>query len=67
MIEIVVSSETLKVVIPKEIRSQARLHLGDIWRNEFAGSSHFVMEITEPVKDFVEKVKLDRNNILVYR
>ena len=66
MIEIIVSSETLKIIIPKEMRSEAPLQLRDIWRDEFARSSNPVLELTEPVKDFVEKVKLGRNDILIY-
>lgn len=67
MIEIVVSSETLKVVIPKENSLEAPLQLGNIWRDEFAGRLNFVVEITEPIKEFLEKIKLGRSNILVYR
>lgn len=67
MIEMTVSSETLKVMIPVEIRVEAHLRLQEIWRDEFIDRANFVMELSESVKAFIEKVKLDRNNILVYR
>lgn len=38
MIELVVSSESLKVVIPKENRWEAPFQLKTIWREEFAGN-----------------------------
>jgi len=66
MIEIVVSVETLKIIIPEEMRAEAPHHLGNIWRDEFAGRSHLAVELTEPIKVFIEKVKLNRNPILIY-
>lgn len=66
MIEIVVSVETLKIIIPEEMRAEAQHHLINIWHNEFAGRSNLIVEFTEPIKAFIEKVKLSRNQILIY-
>lgn len=66
MIEIIVSAETLKIIIPEEMRAEAQRYLRDIWRDEFAGRSNLVVELTEPIKEFIEKVKLSRNQILIY-
>ena len=66
MIEIVVSAETLKIVIPEEMRAEAQHHLSNIWRDEFAGRLNLAVELTEPIKAFIERVKLSRNQILIY-
>lgn len=66
MIEIIVSAETLKIIIPEEMRAEAQRYLRDIWRDEFAGRSNLIVELTEPIKEFIEKVKLSRNQILIY-
>ncbi len=66
MIEIIVSAETLKIIIPEETRAEAQRYLRDIWRDEFAGRSNLIVELTEPIKEFIEKVKLSRNQILIY-
>ena len=66
MIEIVVSEETLKIIIPEEMKAEARRHLGNIWRDEFAGRLNLVVELTEPIKAFIENVKLNHKPILIY-
>jgi hypothetical protein len=66
MIEIVVSVETLKIIIPEELKAEAQHHLSNIWRDEFTGRSNLIVELTEPIKAFIEKVKLSRNQILIY-
>ncbi|MCL4301389.1 MAG: hypothetical protein KJ077_37155 [Anaerolineae bacterium] len=66
MIEIVVSAEMLKIIIPEEMKAEARHHLGNIWRDEFAGRSNLAVELTKPIKAFIENVKLSRNPILIY-
>lgn len=63
---ITITPATVHVSIPPELKGQAPLLLQDIWREEFAHRSHFILEMTQAVKVFVEQAKLNPY-ILVYR
>lgn len=65
MIQITVLPNALRVLIPTEMKSEAPRQLKAIWRDEFDSKSDFILELTDPVKEFVEKAKLNCH-ILVY-
>lgn len=58
MITINVLPTVLRISIPTEMQSQAPILLADIWRDELNTHSAFLVELTESVKQFVEKAKL---------
>lgn len=62
---IVMGTNLLRVPIPGDLQLQAPLLLAPIWRDEFANTSDIIVEMTEPVKQFVETALLNRH-ILVY-
>ncbi len=63
---IMITPATVHISIPPELRGQARLLLQDIWRDEFTYQPYFILEMTQSVRNFVEKAKLNPT-ILVYR
>ncbi|GAB4431276.1 MAG: hypothetical protein Fur0044_28830 [Anaerolineae bacterium] len=63
---ITITPATAHVSIPLELKGQAPLLLQDIWRDEFAQQSHLILEMTQAVRNFIEKAKLNPT-ILVYR
>lgn len=63
---IMITPATVHISIPPELKGQARLLLQDIWRDEFAHQTHFILEMTQAVRNFIEKAKLNPT-ILVYR
>ncbi len=65
MITATVLPNILRVSIPREMRREAPILLSDIWRAEFADKIGFMMEMTEPVREFLEKAKFNWH-ILVY-
>jgi|GEM_PF-4052696 len=64
--QITITPATAHVSIPPELKGQAPLLLQDIWRDEFAQQSHLILEMTQAVKTFVERAKLNPA-FLVYR
>lgn len=66
MITIDVLSNFLRISVPTEMKSQAPIVLADIWRDEFNNGATFRVELTETVKRFIEKAKLNFS-ILVYQ
>lgn len=63
---ITITPATAHVSIPPELKGQAPLLLQDIWRDEFAHQPYFILEMTQAVRNFIEKAKLNPT-ILVYR
>jgi hypothetical protein len=59
MIKIIISSSVLRVTIPTNMKSQAPLVLGAIWRDTFTDRSEFTLEMNEPIKAFIERAKLN--------
>ena len=65
MIKITILSSILRVTIPTNMKSQAPLVLGAIWCDTFTDRLEFNIEMSEPIKAFIEKAKLNPQ-ILVY-
>lgn len=64
--EITITPATVHISIPPELKPHAPHLLGDIWQDEFAHRCQFMVEMTQAVRAFVEKAKLNPT-ILVYR
>lgn len=60
-----ITGDSIFVSIPTEMQGQAAFLLQDIWREEFANKPYFSVQMTETVRSFVEKARLNRH-ILVY-
>lgn len=65
MIEMTVVLDVLRVSIPQEMESQALMLLEDLGCVEVCNKSTFMVKMTQPVREFVEKAKFDRH-FLVY-
>ncbi len=66
MIELTISANLLRVVVPRETKLQAPHLLRDIWHDEFSNHPEFAVELTENARDFVEQARLNSRILVRY-
>lgn len=58
MIELTLASNEVKVEIPAKMKTQASRLLKAIWRSEFNDRLRFELELTDPVREFVNQARI---------